>query len=172
MKKSLAELKRDAKAGRLSAEMVIRCGGTDIPERLQGKRKLVDANSVSIFFLNSDGKKSEMPIKAASLLDYTDDFLTIYYPGKRELNAEEQAVMKKWNAIANTEEFKRQSEIDALSDGSCTYWKEKHFFQDSGYEYLFGTEMKQGKKRDYQTGLIIDNAVKGDIEMQYKLYQN
>jgi hypothetical protein len=50
--KTLAELKRDAKAGKISAILVERFGktGTDIPEMLRGKRKVIDANSVGIHF--------------------------------------------------------------------------------------------------------------------------
>ena len=170
--KTLADLKRDAKAGLISGEMVCRFGKTDIPENLKGKRKIIDANSVGVKFLNADGKKSELRISAASLVEYSDDSLTIYSPGKRELNSEEQAFMNKWKEIENTSEFQERSRIDALSDGSSTYWQKKHFFVDGGFEYLLGYEMKQGKKLDFSTGLITDNKVKGDIELQYKIYKN
>ena len=66
MKYTLAQLKKDAKANILTGKLVIRCGEKctedNLPDRLKGKRKIVDSNSVAIFFLNSDGKKSEMRI--------------------------------------------------------------------------------------------------------------
>ena len=53
MKKTLAQLKRDAKNGNLVLEMVERFGktGEDIPPRLRGPRPLVDSNSVAIMFM-------------------------------------------------------------------------------------------------------------------------
>lgn len=170
--KTLAELKRDAKSGKISGKMINRFGSTEIQERLQGIRKIVDANTVGITFLNSDGKKSVCEIKAASLIEYTDDKLTLYGAGKRELNDKEKLVMDTWNKIASTDEYKERSRIDLISDGSSTYYQEKRFFENCDFPYLFGSEMKQGKKRDYSSGLIIDNSVKGDIELQYEIYHN
>lgn len=66
--KTLAELKRNAKSQTLLAEMVIRCGDHDIPERLMGWRGIVDANSNSITFLTKEGKKSQLDIEFASLV--------------------------------------------------------------------------------------------------------
>ena len=167
--KTLADLKRDAKSGRLFGEMVLRCGETEIPEKLQGKRQIVDSNSVGITFLNNNGKRSELRIEAASLVDYDGINLTVYRPGKRPLNEQEQAIMNKWQAIADTDSYKNQSRIDALSDGSQTYYQKKHFFTDCGYEYLLGFDWKAGKKYEFSTGLIIDNKIKGDPEMVYKI---
>lgn len=170
--KTLADLKRDAKAGKISGEMIIRCGGTDIPERLRGIRKIVDSNSVGITFLNADGKRSEMPIKSASLVSYDDDSLTIYSAGKRDLNTDELSVFKEWESISGTEEFRERERIDALSDGSSTYYQKKYFFKDRDFEYLLGYDTIRGKKYDFRDGKIIDNSIKGDIEMQYKIYRS
>lgn len=170
--KTLAELKREAKAGKISGKMVVRFGSDEIPERLQGIRKIVDANTVGIKFQNSDGKTSELKIDAASLVEYAGDKLTIYHAGMRDLNEIEKAIMNEWKKISSTDEYKEQANIDALSDGSCTYYQEKRFFENSSCPYLFGMEMKQGKKRDYASGLIIDNTVKGNINLQYEIYHN
>lgn len=170
--KTLAELKREAKSGKISGKMVARFGSNEIPERLQGVRKIVDANTVGIKFQNSDGKISELRVEAASLIEYTGDKLTIYHAGMRDLNETEKTIMNDWKKISSTEEYKEQANIDALSDGSSTYYQEKRFFENSDCPYLFGMEMKQGKKRDYSSGLIIDNAVKGNIELQYEIYHN
>lgn len=90
----------------------------------------------------------------------------------REQNEQEKSIMLQWNKISSTDEYKERANIDALSDGSSTYYQEKRFFENSVCPYLFGMEMKQGKKRDYSSGLIIDNAVKGNIELQYEIYHN
>ena len=166
--KTLAELKRDAKSGTISGEMVYRFG-EEIPARLQGTRKIVDANTVCIKFLNADGNVSELRIKAASLVEYTGEMLTIFKPGEREMNSEEKAFMRKWEAIAETEDYKNRSINDALSDGNSTYYQKKRFFTDGGFEYLLGYDRLQGKKYIFGSGLVSDNAVKGDIELQYKI---
>ena len=168
--KTLSDLKRDAKSGKISGEMIVRFGSKDIPEKLQGIRKIVDANTVGITFLNLDGKKSECTIKCASLVEYTDEFLTIYSPGIRELNEEEQKIINEWKSITETEAYKKQSNIDALSDGSTTFYQEKRFFESRGFDYLRGFDEQKGKKYDFNTQKIKDNAIKGEILLQYKIY--
>lgn len=168
--KTLADLKRDAKNGKLFGVMTVRCGSNDIPERLSGKRQIVDANSVAIFFLTNDGKKSELRIERASLLEYTEDTLTIYNEGFRDLNNQEKAIMQEWKVIANTPENIRQSEIDSLTDGSQMFYKEKAFFHNKGYSYLMGFDEEKGLKYDFNTQKIRDKNIKGTISMQYKLF--
>ena len=163
--KTLAQLKRDAKSGKLFAEMIIFHGLNNIPERLQGERQVIDSNSVGIKFLNSDGKKSELRIESANLIEYTDENITVYKKGERELTEQEKAIFDKWETLRD----KKQEEIDLLSDGSTTFYRHKHFFIDSGYEYLLGYEIKQGKKYNMSTGKVMDNSIKGEIEWQYKI---
>lgn len=167
MAKTLAQLKRDAKAGILYGEMIIRNGNTEIPDHLKGKRPIVGANSVGIFFLNNNGRRSGLDIPCASLVEYTDDYLTIYNPGLRDLTPDEQAVFDEWESMRDH----RQEEIDMLTDGSTTYWRRKYFFIDKGYEYLLGYEFKKGKKIDFNTGKVYDKRNKGSVCMKYKLYR-
>lgn len=165
MKKSLAQLKRDAKTGNLKVEMVERFGNTDIPESLQGIRTAIKSNTQGITFKNSKGGTSELRIESASLLEYTDKEIVVYNPGTRELTADEQNIFDQWEAKRD----KKQEEIDLLTDGSNSYWKRKHFFIDNGYEYLLGHEKKQGKKYDFNTGKVLDNTIKGDVILRYKI---
>lgn len=167
--KSVEELKRMAKANILKAKMVVRCGTKDIPERLQGWREIVDSNSKSIFFLTQDRQKSECRLPRASLVDFSEDKLTLYYAGIRELNEKENEIMKEWRKITSTEEYKSREINDALTDGSSTYYQEMRFFKDKGYEYLTGLQSKGGLKYDSRTGKIIDESIKGDICMQYEI---
>ena len=99
---SLANLKRDAKSGKLYGELVERFGETEIIDRLKGRRKVVGANTVGITFLNTDGKKSECRIDRAALMEYTGDMLIVFNPGLRELNNEESKVMQGWKEIEQT----------------------------------------------------------------------
>ena len=167
--KTLADLKRDAKSGKLFGIMVVRCGTTDIPERLAAKRQITDANSVAIFFKMQNGVKSELRIDRASLLEYTEESLTIYNEGFRDLNAQEQAIMNEWKEIANRIENIKQYEIDMLTDGSQMFYKKKVFFHNKGYSYLTGFDEEKGLKYDYSTQKIRDKSIKGAISMQYRL---
>ena len=121
-RKTLSELKRLAKTGKLYATMVIRCGEPateiDFPERLKGERQIINSNSVGITFKNADGTPSELYIKNAALTEFTGNELTIYSPGYRETTPQEQAVLDDWQKIADSEEYQRQMDIDCLSDGS------------------------------------------------------
>jgi len=168
--KTLAELKREAKTGKLSGELIY-WHGNEIPNRLKGKRKIIDANTVGVFFLNADGKKSELRVEAASLIDYDGEKLTTYRAGLREMNEEEKAVMAEWGKIEETEKYQKQLNYDLLTDCSITFWQKKRFFEEKGFQYLFGSEFSKGKKRDYNTGLIIDNKIKGEKELEYKIFQ-
>lgn len=166
--KTLADLKRDAKSGKFYGEMVFRYG-EEIPERLKGKRKLVDANSACVKFLNADGKKSELRIKYASLIEYTGDELIIYGYAMRDLTEQESKIMQEWKVIEETTQYHERSRIDALSDGNQTYWRETHFFKDKGYIYLMGLEEQAGLKYDRGTGRIIDKHIRGEKELAYKI---
>lgn len=181
MKYSVAQLKRDAKVGILEAEMIIRCGEKCTPEnlvpRLQGRRKIVDSNTVAIFFLNADGKKSELQIPKASLVEYTDEMLTIYFPGYRKPNAKEQKILDEWNAITETKQYQNQLEIDCLSDGSSTYYQKRAFFNARNANYLMGFDEERGLRLDVNKrnagheDIIRDASIRGMIAMQYKLYR-
>lgn len=174
---SLNKLRTDAKARSFSAKMLMRCGGYDIPDFLYGVRTVTGANSVSIqFLLNSKPPiPSELQLTRASLMEYTGDFLVTFYPGVREPNPAEQRVLDQWEAISSTPEFQYQSDIDALSDGTSTYWRKKHFFKDSGFFYLYGMQEEKGLKRildGKNRGKIQDKSLRGNVEMVYRLYHH
>ena len=66
--KTLAELKREANAQSISAEMIYRYG-EEIPERLKGIRRATRANTVGVFFRNANGEERVLSIRAASLIE-------------------------------------------------------------------------------------------------------
>lgn len=166
---SFAQLKRDAQSGKLHGELIERFGETEIIERLRGLRRVVGANTVGITFLNSDGKRSECRVERAALMEYTGDTLTIYNPGLRDLNDEESRIIQGWKDIENTDDYQRRAEIDALSDGSSTYWQKVGYFRKSGKKYLTGGEEQNGCKFDFNTGKIRDKSVRGDAILKYKM---
>lgn len=116
--------------------------------------------------MNNKGKKSELRITAASLVEYNDNSIIIYNPGLRDLTKDEQAIFDKWESMRD----KEQEAIDILTDGSTSYWSKKHFFTESGYEYLLGLDVKQGKKYDWTTQKVRDNSIKGNINIKYILH--
>ncbi len=167
--KTLADLKRDANSGVFEARMTIRCGSNNIPEQLQGWRKIVGSNSVAIFVLRNDGRKSELPLEKASLVEYDGSTLTVFNAGLRDLTEEEQRVVDGWRRIANTEEYKERAINDVYTDGSSTYYQEKWYFEDAGFGYLFGHKKERGMIRDFGTGKVRDDRIKGTICMRYEI---
>ncbi len=167
--KTLAELKREASTGEYEGLMIKRFGESVIPARLQGWRKIVGCNTVSIFFQNVGGDVSELPLPKASLVDYDGETLTVYSAGYRDLTPEERAVKEQWSAHASTEDYIRRSDYDALTDGSSTYWEEVRFFKDAGYEYLMGAKKERGMIFDTCRQQVRDERIKGDITLQYKI---
>ena len=167
--KTLADLKRDAKSGTLESRMILRCGSTDIPEQLQGWRRIVDSNSVAIFVLRHDGRKSELPLKKASLVEYDGSTLTVFSAGLRDLTEQEKRVMDGWKRIASTDEYKERAINDAYTDGSSTYYQEKWYFENAGFGYLMGCKEERGMRRDFATGKIFDDKVKGEVVMRYEI---
>lgn len=167
--KTLADLKRDAKSGQYEVKMIVRCGSTEIPEVLSGWRKMVDSNSVAVFVKANDGRKSELRLGKASLVEYDGETLTIYNAGYRDYTDEEKKVMQKWAIYSSRPQFKAQAEADVYSDGSSTYWSEVAFFAREGMEYLIGTEWKRGMRADRQRNQVQDERIKGTVQMQYKV---
>lgn len=157
--KTLAQLKRDAKAGTIALEMTEWFGNTgeQIPERLRGIRKVIGANTVSIFLQNEAGTKSTLDIDSANLIEYSDKELIVYKRGLRELTEEEQKCRDEVKAIYTkyTEPWQEP------------YWEVKAYYAKCPCPWMSGMELIRGKKYDYNTGKVYDNAVKGDAIIHY-----
>ncbi len=168
--KTLADLKRDAKSGTLEAKFTFHSMWQDgLPERLQGWRRIVDSNSVAIFFLTADGRKSELRLEKSSLVEYDGSSLTVYFAGYRDLNNAERQVMDGWNRISSTPDFKERARVDALTDGSSTYYEKVSFFRKAGMEYLMGNEKQNGLKYDCYIQKVQDDRIKGEVGMRYEI---
>lgn len=167
--KSIAELKRNAKTKLYEAKMVLRNGSTDIPEKLQGWRKIVNANSNSIFLLNNEGKESELPIGRASLVEYDGNNLTLYNAGYRDLNDGECKVMDEWQEHCKTKEYKQKENIDRNIDTSMSYWEKLAFLEKRNMEHLMGTDKKCGLIYIARLNKVQDDSIKGDICMKYEI---
>lgn len=170
MSKTLAELKKDCKNGLIEVEMqAAGMWANGLPERLKGWRRAIGANSVAVFFLNSEGKKSELQLSNASLIEYTENTLTVYKPGARDFTEDEKRILREWEKVTETPEYKLQAERDIYTDGSTTYYKQKYFFKDRNAEYLLGYDWQAGKKYDYNTGRVLDKKIKGEPELVYNV---
>lgn len=162
MKKSVAQLKRDADSGKMWMELVERYGesGDKIIERLRGNRKVLRSNSVCLVLENLSGQESELRLPCAKLIEYDGENLTIYEAGERDLTEEEKNCLKAW----------QQKEIIYYKKNPYgdSYWHRRFFFEDSKFPYLNGTEKVRGKKYNYN-GKIWDDSIKGDIILRYKV---
>lgn len=162
MKKSVAQLKREADSGKMRMELVERYGesGDKIIERLRGNRKVLRSNSVCLVLENSSGEESELRLPCAKLVEYDGENLTIYRAGERDLTEEEKICLKAW----------QQKEIIYCKKNpySNTYWYKQFFFENSNFPYLIGDKKVRGKKYNYN-GKVWDDSIKGDVILRYKV---
>lgn len=167
--KTVADLKRDANGKKIELLMTQRGTDNEIPPRLQGWRRAVKANSVSISVCDISGKESSLYLPPASLVEYDEANLTIYNPGLRDLTPDEVAVMDEWNKLASTDEARDQYYSDAMTDGTTMFYREKWFYQKNNMLYLMGLEKVCGKKLDFESGKILDDKIKGSVLLKYKV---
>lgn len=106
--KTRAQLFRDLKGKNITLELVERFGSKNINDSIKGKRKIGKVNTVGCTLINKEGKKSELTIPKASLIEYTGDYLKIFTPGYRELDEKEKRILKEWYKIANEEDLKKE----------------------------------------------------------------
>lgn len=104
MKKSISQLKRDANSGKMFVELLERFGktGTDIPEWLRGKRKVLGSNSVALKIARADDPTKDSKMRMllrASLVEYDGENLTVFGKGSRPLTPEEQQAVKESRRI-------------------------------------------------------------------------
>ncbi len=164
--KTLAQLRQDAKSGRMSMEMTERYGniGEQIPEKLRGIRRVVGSNTVALHLRNKDGKISELQIKYASLVEYDGDTLTVFEAGLRDLTDEEKTILSEWKGI--------EDEHIKLNPFGDTYWKRKNYFAQCPCPWLDGGDSVRGKRLEFvcETPKIRDNSIKGAAILKYRVY--
>lgn len=146
MKKSLAQLKRDADTGSMTLEIIERFGktGEDIPAAMRGIRKVIRSRSYGLDILNNDGRESTLRLDA-KLTDYDGDTLTVYNPLLRDLDDEEQALMAAAEAM--------------------DYYKGRSFLANSACPWLGAYELVRG--RILSGGKITDYTQRGEIGLRY-----
>ena len=165
MKYSLAEMKRQAAAGKIKFELTERFGktGDDIPEYCRGIREVARVNTVAIILVTADGKESELRFNGAKLVEYDGKSLTIYAAGERDVTPEEQSVLDGAQKIRE-----RHMKVNPYGNGG--FWECKHYFANSSCPWMAGYETVRGKRYNYN-GKVVDNSVKGRAILRYTIHQ-
>lgn len=156
-----AELKRMADSGEYVAQMTYRYGA-DIPERLQGWRKIVKSKSSGLVLQNADGRPSDLRIDSAKLVDFDGETLRIYGPGLRDLTEDEKAILQAEKATVEA----------CMKDHPFgePYYDRVRFYRDhKDYEYLAGWDVVRGKKYFAYKNQVQDNSIKGCLELAYQI---
>ena len=161
---TLAELKREAKAGKIKFEMIERYGktGDEIPEYCRGIREVARVNTVAIILVTADGKESELRFDSAKLVEYDGKSLTIYAAGERDITAEEQAVLDGAKKIMDM-----HLKVNPYGDGG--FWERKQFYKSSPCPWMSGYETVRGKRYNYN-GKVVDNSIKGKAILRYTIH--
>lgn len=156
-------------------ELVERYGarGDKIPEKLRGKRASSKPVPTALILqsLAACTRRLVWTFRRAFALQNRRRLSDAFRPPANVPSTQrKRAKMDDWRAIQNSHEFQRRSDIDALTDGSSTYWQEKRFF-DGDMSYLFsGT--KCGKSLVYakdDTPRIRDERIPGNKILKYRI---
>lgn len=177
-KMNLTTLKAFASRKPVYIQLVERFGkrGEAIPAWLRGQRRIMSVHSygfdVSIAGAEDNRKEgtSRLEIRRSTLCKIEEGWLSIYQSGSRPLNKAETAKMEEWKKIENSADFQRRSMVDAMTDGSSTYWQQKRFFEGE-FSYLFsGT--KNGKRLSYKDNVpvIYDESTPGEMVLKYRIF--
>lgn len=167
---SFADLKRDLQVGRTMT--LVEAPFLPNHKFLNLKRNIIQKQTNGIY-LDSGAKSTDKPsqkgsfleLRNAKLTEYDGHEIRIYRPGHRPLSDEEQKVWN--NRPSNRSENEEIVVQDVLSDGSRSYWMDKEHLKKNNMEYLM--ESGHSKRFDYNTNTIIDDQIKGDLELKYIL---
>lgn len=165
--KTLADLKRDLQIG----ACLTLTGGRDArnADKLNVPRYVVtkQGNGVGLSVDKTATKVSFLELPKASLVEYDGETVRVYESGRRDLTELERVVLD--NEPSKRPENKQQLENDMLSDGSQMYWADKRYHKELGTEYLEGHEMVRGLRYDFNHKNIVDEKIKGELSLEYKL---
>ena len=86
---TLAQLKRDIQSGAIKALQTVEFNGVAVPDegtRLSGVRKVMTVQTNAFSLLTDRGTESWVEYPKAKQLEYTGDFLRIYYTADNDRN--------------------------------------------------------------------------------------
>lgn len=133
------------------------------PQHLKSRRiSKIQSNAIYLEGEENGGQGSYLEIPPASLMEYDGKILSIYLPGIREMTQEEKDNIQK--AKNEQEKFKKEHPYND------DFWHMKEFYKNCSTPWIyFGNGKIKGKRAgqgsDY--GKIIDNAIKGKLELRY-----
>ena len=157
--KTLTDLKRELYIGR-KCLLLERYG-----QKVDQAREVVKVQTNAWCFKTQDKPSVWLSMPKASLLDFDGAFFRIYAAGKRPLTAQEQTIKDGWEKQRN-----KEGEIqDLMSDGSTQFYREQLYYKQFNAVYLIGYREERGMCFDYNTGLVRDEKVKGDLELVYQI---
>ena len=157
--KTLADLKRELRIGR-KCVLLERFG-----QKCEQEREVVKIQTNSWCFKTLEKPATWLDIPKASLVEFDGVNIKIYNAGHRPLTSEERAIKDGWELLRN----KEAEMMDALTDGSCQFYREQAYYTKHKAMYLIGYRAERGMCFDHNSGLIRDETVKGDRTLFYKL---
>lgn len=165
MSKTLAQLKRDLVIG--TKVTLIKSETMPDHRNLNVERFIIktQGNGITLGLKKDDTKGSGMDYPKATGLEYIDDTFTLYTAGEREMTQQERDIIA--SAPSNRPENREQLEIEIMTDGSGLFYKDRAYYKEIDAQYLEGFETVRGLRRNQET--ILDDKVKGKIDLQYKI---
>jgi hypothetical protein len=161
--KTLADLKRDLKIG----DSITLVESPKFPKWLNVARYVIkkQGNGVYLSPDPKDNKGSFLEFANAKLTEYDGKEIRTYQPGHRELTEHEKHMLD--NRPSSRPENKEIAERDIMCDMNRTYYMDKEYYHNAGMDYLFTSS---GTKHiDWNTNTIIDEQIKGSLELRYVL---
>jgi Icc-related predicted phosphoesterase len=163
---TLSALKRKLKIGQGLKLVKYKDALVSNNNKLNVERFIIKTQGNGVY-LNQDKtalKGSFLEFPKASLFESTEKGFKIFEAGLRDLNETEKEVLN------NIPKDDKQAEIDILTDGSVMFYREKEYFKEKGFEYLFGGNSTtiRGLYFDTNNNKIRDDSLKGNVILEYE----
>jgi len=162
--KTLADLKRDLKIG--DSITLVESPLRPDHKFLNIKRYVVKKQGNGVY-LNPDKnatKGSFLEFKNAKLTEYDGKTIKTFLVGSRNLTEQELRVFN--NKPSKRAENQELLEQDMLTDMNTTYYMDKKYLRENNMEYLMSSTGLT-KRLDHNNMTIIDEQVKGGLELSY-----
>lgn len=167
MNKTFAQLKRDLMVDKtltMTFNSLSESSET-IKSRLNKPRKIIKTQSNGIYLEVESGKGSFLELPCASLTEYDGNTIKVFKCGKRDLTEKEAKLLA--NEPSNRKENAELARIDAINDGSRTYWMDKRYYAENDAEWRWN--WSKGLRLDINDRKMWDKKIKGDLDLEYIL---
>ena len=164
--KTLADLKRDLKIG---SSLTLTQSEVWTHKFLNISRYVTKTQWNGVY-LNTDknGKGgSFLELPKASLVEYDNDTIKVYYSWYRECTNEENSIRD--NAPSRLPENKERAIMEAMTDGSGLYYLDKSYFAKSNAPWMSWHDTIRGQHYDYNRKMVRDDNIKGILSLSYVL---